>query len=129
MWKGLVLVGAAVILSGCVFFNLKPTWTDPSWSHTAEKLCGASPPKPFAFDGCSLFPDGDYAECCLTHDMEYWCGGSFLDRVAADLRLAQCVGGELGTLMFVGVRLGGWSWVPGGAFRWGYGWPYPSSGD
>lgn len=57
--------------------------------------------------------------------MDYWCGGSLLDRLRSDLALARCVGhGPLGGLMFLGVRLGGSFWLPT-PWRWGFGYPYP----
>ncbi|HBT84144.1 MAG TPA: hypothetical protein DEB35_12385, partial [Desulfuromonas sp.] len=52
---------------------------------------------PFSSDGCSLFPDGTLAErtrwcdCCLTHDIAYWQGGSAAEREAADAALRACV--------------------------------------
>jgi len=66
--------------------------------------------------------------CCTAHDYTYWQGGSFNERVAADLALRQCVTnvGEpnIAALMFAGVRVGGSPFFPT-SFRWGYGWPYP----
>lgn len=95
----------------------------------AERLClarrGRLPPRPFASDGCSLFPDDGWRACCERHDMDYWCGGSPLDRLRSDLALARCVGrGPLGVLMFLGVRLAGSTWIPA-PWRWGFGYPYP----
>jgi hypothetical protein len=26
-------------------------------------------------DGCSPWPDGSWGQCCIDHDMDYWCGG------------------------------------------------------
>ena len=45
----------------------------------------------FSSDGCSLFVDGTFEnpelwkECCLTHDIAYWKGGTEEDRHEADL--------------------------------------------
>jgi hypothetical protein len=85
------------------------------------------PPRPFRFDGCSWWPDGDWRDCCQTHDYAYWCGGSAADRAAADERLRACVaekqGDAFGRLMWLGVRVGGHPRVPL-YFRWGYGHAY-----
>lgn len=83
------------------------------------------PPYPFTSDGCSVWPDGDWADCCLQHDMTYWCGGSAAARQQADAELRACVAEHGATcvarLMYVGVRMGGIPWQPF-PWRWGYGW-------
>ncbi|WP_347329651.1 FAD-binding oxidoreductase [Marinimicrobium locisalis] len=91
-------------------------------------------PVPFTSDGCSAFPNGTLAqqtlwlECCTAHDLAYWQGGTYRERLAADRELLQCVrrAGEPGVamMMLVGVRIGGTPYLPT-RFRWGYGWPYP----
>jgi len=91
------------------------------------------PSRPFTTDACSLFPDGDWADCCIAHDIAYWCGGSFASRRAADRRLRACVaarhggcgGRTLGALMEAGVFFGGSPWLPT-PWRWGYGHRYPA---
>lgn len=91
------------------------------------------PDEAFSSDGCSCWPDGSWLECCVRHDEAYWRGGSWMDRFKADAALARCVArGEwtrwpLAAAMFVGVRLGGASFLPT-PFRWGYGWHWPRSG-
>ena len=90
--------------------------------------------RPFASDGCSLFPDSsiitgdDWCSCCFEHDIAYWKGGTEAEREAADRALQACVvaktGDELlGFAMYEGVRAGGspyfYNW-----YRWGYGWEY-----
>lgn len=90
--------------------------------------------KPFTSDGCSAFPDGTIAQqqlwlaCCVAHDLAYWQGGTYQQRVQADQNLRQCVEqvGEptIAVLMLAGVRVGGTPYLPT-PFRWGYGWPYP----
>ena len=90
--------------------------------------------KPFTTDGCSVFPDGTYQhkslwlKCCTAHDLAYWQGGTYDERVKADKALKQCVAdvGEpkIANLMLAGVRVGGSPYFPT-SFRWGYGWPYP----
>lgn len=88
---------------------------------------------PFTTDGCSRFPDGTieqpqlWRQCCVEHDLAYWRGGSYEERMQADQALKSCVS-ELGQtqvseLMFIGVRMGGSPLWPTN-YRWGYGWPY-----
>ena len=89
--------------------------------------------KPFTSDGCSAFPDGTFEQqqlwldCCTAHDKAYWRGGTYQQRLDADLALKQCVAkvGEplISELMLAGVRVGGSPYWPT-KFRWGYGWPY-----
>ncbi|MCK5003417.1 MAG: hypothetical protein KAS57_10345 [Gammaproteobacteria bacterium] len=89
--------------------------------------------KAFTTDGCSYFPDGTndhkdlWLRCCLEHDITYWHGGTYKERLAADLALRECVRdfGEPVTaqIMLGGVRVGGSPYWPT-QFRWGYGWPY-----
>ena len=86
------------------------------------------PTKPFSSDGCSAWPDewqGIYFyEDCFLHDIEYWCGGTEADKLAADLLLALgiCRKGapKMAEIMFNGVRVGGVDWLPT-PWRWGYG--------
>lgn len=89
--------------------------------------------KPFSSDGCSGFPDGNlqqnqlWLNCCRAHDLAYWQGGSYRQRLDADIALEQCVAlvGEphIAKLMLAGVRVGGSPFWPT-SFRWGYGWSY-----
>jgi len=90
--------------------------------------------KPFTTDGCSAFPEGTWSQnqlwlqCCTNHDLAYWQGGTYEQRVAADSTLRECVAAvgepQIAALMLAGVRVGGAPWWPT-SFRWGYGWPYP----
>ena len=90
--------------------------------------------QPFTSDGCSAFPDGTlfqqtlWQQCCTTHDKAYWQGGTYQQRLDADLALEACVAkvGEpdIAKLMLAGVRVGGSPYWPT-SFRWGYGWKYP----
>jgi hypothetical protein len=97
-----------------------------------QRGASALPPHRFTTDGCSLWPDGDWVECCVDHDMAYWCGGTCDDRARADAELRDCVAahghGGLGRAMYVGVRVGGPPWTPF-PFRWGYGWDWPRCYD
>ncbi len=93
----------------------------------------ASELKPFESDGCSAFPDGTLTEnnlwlkCCYQHDLAYWQGGSYEQRMQADYALKHCVfevgEPEVALLMLAGVRVGGSPYWPT-PFRWAYGWPY-----
>lgn len=137
------LAGAAlaylVALSACTTLphhTAEPYRSDPVAAAAIEReataFCaergqpGGAPTLSFRFDGCSWFPDGDWRDCCQTHDYAYWCGGTAQDRAAADETLRACVAREhaaLGRLMWLGVRAGGHPVVPM-YFRWGYGRPY-----
>lgn len=88
-------------------------------------------PPEFKSDGCTLFPDGNYRDCCVEHDKSYYFGGSFKERRAADNRLYKCVKSKDGKhnkmvarMMWIGVRVGAVSFLPT-RFRWGFGnkWP------
>ena len=112
--SGLGISGLLVILSSCQFSGMKII-------------------RPFTTDGCSEFPEGTYAhrdlwhQCCTAHDLQYWAGGSYAERLQSDLELRACVRktGEpvIANLMLAGVRVGGSPWWPT-SFRWGYGWPF-----
>jgi hypothetical protein len=89
--------------------------------------------KPFTTDGCSDFPNGTpkhqdlWLTCCIEHDLAYWMGGTYKERLEADKELKACVEkvGEpaIAKLMMAGVRVGGTPFLPT-SFRWGYGWKY-----
>ncbi|MCW8962465.1 MAG: hypothetical protein OQL16_01620 [Gammaproteobacteria bacterium] len=89
--------------------------------------------KIFTTDGCSAFPDGTigqkslWVNCCIRHDLAYWKGGSYDERLAADQALKACVSRvgepEIANLMLAGVRVGGSPFYPM-PYRWGYGWSY-----
>jgi hypothetical protein len=81
-------------------------------------------PADFKSDGCSLFPDGNYRNCCVEHDKSYYFGGTKAERKAADQKLRACVREKghrfLAPMMYLGVRIGGVAWLPT-QFRWGFG--------
>ena len=86
-----------------------------------------APKSHFATDGCSMWPNGNYGDCCIAHDRDYWDGGTAEDRLASDQRLRQCVAGRAGkpmaTFMFYGVRVGGHPALPF-PWRWDFGESY-----
>lgn len=121
--KKIFLLLVIMTISSCALFRQNPNREDASASQTLVL-------KPFTTDYCSEWPDGKitdpkiWANCCFTHDMSYWIGGSQNERVAADQELKKCVGDVSdslnGFLMYIGVRMGG---TPGNAsYAWGYGW-------
>ena len=84
-------------------------------------------PSDFKSDGCSLFPDGNYRDCCVEHDKDYYFGGTSAARKASDKRLYKCVKATPGwqnkfaaRIMLLGVRTFGVSCLPT-PFRWGFG--------
>lgn len=97
----------------------------------AREACAARrseaelPPHAFTSDGCSMWPNVAWVDCCIEHDIEYWCGGSARDRKRADESLRRCVAERgpigMGAIMYIGARTGGIPWQPF-PWRWGYGW-------
>jgi hypothetical protein len=89
---------------------------------------GSLPPKPFTTDGCTLSSNGSWTECCIAHDMSYWCGGQTALRQVADRLLSSCVTASghplVAKFMYLAVRLGGSPWLPF-PWRWGYGYSWP----
>lgn len=88
---------------------------------------GIEPPADFKGDGCTLFPDGNYRECCYLHDLDYFRGGASKERKESDKRLYRCVRSKKGwkneiaaPIMFFGVRIFGSPRLPT-PFRWGFG--------
>jgi len=95
---------------------------------------GGRPTEPFRTDGCSMSPDGMFTgetwqDCCVDHDITYWCGGSRAERADADKKFGRCISERYhawwGALMQVGVCVGGAPWIPA-YWRWGYGHKYPA---
>lgn len=88
-------------------------------------------PADYVSDRCSMFPDGDWGDCCISHDKAYFFGGTRRERRAADDKLYQCVKGKnhaiIANMMWLGVRVGGVSFLPT-SFRWGFGedWKKPT---
>lgn len=91
----------------------------------AAVRCDVEPEFDFVTDGCSSSPDGSWVECCIEHDISYWCGGSYEERVEADAALGECVtekgfGVLHGAITELGVKIGGHPMFPF-KWRWGYG--------
>jgi hypothetical protein len=126
----LALISITALSAGCVD-------TATNVNRIAEQVYSRSsfqdplPPRTFESDGCSLWPDGNWLECCVQHDLSYWQGGTREARKDADLQLRNCVSAKghpiISRIMFLGVRIGGVWWLPT-PFRWGFGWNYPDSG-
>jgi hypothetical protein len=102
-------------------------------SAQSESVAPADGSGGFRSDGCSLWPDGNYRDCCVEHDKAYFIGGGRKLRAAADGELFRCVRAKgrryntvVAPMMWVGVRLGGVGWLPT-PFRWGFGNPYPAT--
>lgn len=106
----------------------------------AEDECRAAvgdagvPKRRFVTDGCTGWADGwwtgrSWQECCIDHDIDYWCGGPSERRVESDRRLDACVeaaySGWMGSLMWTGVRVMAGRRMPA-HWRWGYGHDYPA---
>jgi hypothetical protein len=117
-------------------FRVAPYRDDPAAAATlaqqAADLCATRrgperlPPHPFTSDGCSMGPDGTWVDCCIEHDMAYWCGGSVAERREADRALCECMDRRkrspvLGAMAWATTRIGGAPWLPA-PWRWGYGW-------
>lgn len=139
--RGLVCTGGLLWIAlcgpGCAADGHRP---EPYRSHPglaealerrAAEACSGHPDglpaRPFRTDGCSRWPDGSWLDCCVEHDIAYWCGGTRDERRRADAALRECVSetSSLGLAMYVGVRVGGHPWWPA-RFRWGYGRRWPS---
>lgn len=93
-------------------------------------LVGQLPPKEFKSDGCTLWPDSNWVECCIRHDIAYWKGGTSEERKNADIDLGKCITEKghplLAYVTSNGVRVTGVGWLPT-YFRWGFGWDYPQT--
>lgn len=93
----------------------------------AQSSGGIELPPDFESDGCTFFPDGNYRDCCVEHDKDYYKGGSCKERRRSDNRLYRCVKNKKGwknkviaPMMWLGVRALGVSFLPT-PFRWGFG--------
>ena len=71
--------------------------------------------------------DRTWDQCCVDHDIAYWCGGSAEERKQADRALRACVDALtpswLAWTTYLGVRIGGHPLFPV-HYRWGFGRSY-----
>ena len=124
------LILSVILMAGCCRMSepVKPIADDV---FKKASLTEPLPPTAFTSDGCSLWFDGDWVECCVLHDLAYWRGGTSKERQEADRALEQCVikrrHPAMAPIMFAAVRAFGVWWLPT-RFRWGYGWDYPQTG-
>lgn len=91
-----------------------------------EKLENQKALAEFVTDGCTGFPDGNYFDCCVEHDREYYAGGSWKARWRSDKKLFSCIAAKpkfynklVALLAWLGVRVGGVSWLKA-SFSWGF---------
>lgn len=58
---------------------------------------------------CTAWPEGNWHPCCVQHDYDYEEGGTIIDKIKADHRLARCVAGRhsltMGFIMLAGVSI------------------------
>lgn len=95
--------------------------------NASDSAANKTMPANFKSDGCSMFPDGCYTDCCVAHDVDYYGGGRWKARWRADKRLFKCVASKKGwwhkplaPVIWAGVRVGGLPFLPT-SFRWGFG--------
>lgn len=85
----------------------------------------------FKTDYCTYFPEGTvsrpnlWKDCCISHDLWYWIGGTKSEQDQADINLKTCVTKKsssfYGNLMYSGVRLGHLSPIKS-KYIWSWGW-------
>ncbi len=130
---------ALLACAGPIRHAPEPYASDPNAARALEarasEYCAAlhpsedqRPTKSFVTDGCSGWLDREWdLECCVSHDIAYWCGGTREQRRQADAQLGECVAANtaraVGTGMRLGVRIGGHPLFPT-SYRWGYGHSY-----
>lgn len=129
--NAVLILFALISFTGCSFSNAHIDELADKM-YIAKGVSSPEPPRKFKSDGCSCWPDGEWVECCIEHDLIYWRGGPESKRKKADIRLKKCVSKKghpfISELMYIGTRLGGVSWLPT-SFRWGFGWDYPKYGQ
>lgn len=81
----------------------------------------------FVSDGCSMFPNWDYLDCCIEHDKAYFLWWNWKQRLKADNDFYSCIYKKweihhniLAPGMYIWVRLGGAPLYPT-PYRWGFG--------
>ena len=108
-----------------IFLSMLPVLGPSQVAENKPVLLDA--PADFVGDGCTMFPDGDWGDCCLAHDKAYFRGGTQAERKAADEQLFNCVRAKGGLkhrfisdIMWVGVRVGGRIFKDK-PYSWGFG--------
>ena len=133
----ITVVLITAVISGCTLkrHTIPPYKKDPELSYQLQKkaitVCEERkkeiPVRPMFTDGCSAWPDGKKRECCVEHDISYWCGGTRQDRLKADRLFRSCVKEKTNAfdafVLYRGVRFGGKPYLPF-RWRWGYGYKY-----
>ncbi|XLQ20709.1 MAG: FAD-binding oxidoreductase [Candidatus Moraniibacteriota bacterium] len=84
--------------------------------------------KEFITDGCTLFIEFTWKECCMKHDEQYWLGGNTQKRKNVDTEFKKCVYEKsnqkvVSQVMYGVVRVMGTPFVVT-PWRWGYGWEF-----
>ncbi|MDQ3634844.1 MAG: hypothetical protein M3405_10115 [Acidobacteriota bacterium] len=117
----------SIVLLVSLSVSLLAQTTQSSNNKDAKKTKITEVPPDYKSDGCTFFPDGNYRDCCVAHDKDYYKGGSCKERRASDGRLYSCIKNKKGwknkliaPVIWVGVRVFGASILPT-SFRWGFG--------
>jgi hypothetical protein len=112
----LILILTGVLTTLTYAQTSAPTDINPQIESSSVK----KPPstKVFQSDGCTMWFNGQYRKCCDNHDLDYFKGSGWRDRLTADNRLFTCVakmGFEysiVAPVMWLGVRIFGSPWFP-----------------
>ncbi|HRH45570.1 MAG TPA: hypothetical protein PKY82_28280 [Pyrinomonadaceae bacterium] len=123
-----ILIAFLFVLVFVVFTNAQSVTNSPVTSVTeTSPIQKRAFPVGFKSDGCTGFPDGNYYDCCVEHDLDYYYGGSWRERWRSDKRFYGCIKSKggfkhkvLAQMMWVAVRLLGAPFLPT-SFRWGFG--------
>jgi hypothetical protein len=108
-------------------FILAGIFSSGAFAQTDSTSGAAADSGEFKSDGCTWFPDGNYFDCCVAHDRDYYAGGSGKQRWRSDKKLFFCVAAKpkfynkiIAPVMWLGVRVGGAPWLKT-SFSWGFG--------
>ncbi len=104
------------------------------FSHAEEPLLnrGTAVLRSFKSDGCTFAPDNSLMsshpslyKCCERHDVWYWMGGSWKERLYADRELASCIARyttyPVAMVYYWAVRMAGGP-DHNTSYRWSFGW-------
>lgn len=113
----ILLLSQMLLLSGVVYAQQSKAADSKMSRFTQEhKIL----PPGFVSDGCTMWFNADYKDCCVQHDLDYFnTGNRWRGRFRADNRLFLCVAGKNGSwhllvapVMWSGVRIFGSDWLP-----------------